>query len=1483
MENVISFQKKKYLIFFCFKQTDIVFKMLFNLFAALAFATSDAQSINWNFDDGGGTDLPNYNIAHLSVSSFSQKNNYGETAMLSSSSPSSGYTGASKNYNACAATISADINPTTSTYFEFTLSPEQGYSIVISKISFGSRSTGTGPQAYSIRTSSDSYNSDVAGGAISNDSKWNYYEHPSLSLTTESSITIRIYGFNGSGSFQKTAVWRIDDLSLDVAISAVQTSYRSKTSGLWASASNWEYSTDNLNWSPSLYAPGQNVENILIANGHTITVDNPISVDQVTIAGTLELQTGGALTINDGEGDDIIISPGGILKVTSSQDYSTTINQSGAASINISPNGKIQIGDGSAFTGNGYENFATSLSNVWNHGAVFEYNNNGTFQIAGLTYFPNAAESDIPIFRVTKINGNIAAGSGKDFHLNGLFEFSTDVNFSGAGKKIFRNGIRGTATIKQLNAGKFYLNNANAILDGSSLNLVLSQPIDLGISSTIPFGATVSVSGSNLSNSGGTLTINGTLDLKENTITNSSAWIILNGTFRTSHPGGFSGNGSSIPSTTGHITLNPGSVIELYSNDPQSLNARDDFSNLILSGNGIKKPAGPFSPNGTLTIKDNAIFDCTGNTNSINIGDANTNLTMSGNSRLIVSGYGPNPPIDGVYNLSGGVIEFKCSGSTPQTIRSKNYQNIEVTGTNVGMSEGKIFLNSNGTFTVKNGGIFWINDNTITGSGDHSEIVKVESGATFRCGTNLGFNGAAITSAPIKSSAINIDIEKILLEPNSTIEYTRNGDQPITNANGLVYQNLLISGTGNKIAPPDDLIIKGNFSKTSAANFIHNNGTVIFDNNIPQIYSSVSPQVIFHNLINKNIAGFIINDSLSVYRRLAFDNSSVTELNADISLLSNKIQTASIGQLGTNVKINYGQGRFIIERYINTNTINGGHLKSWQMLSTSAFGETIFNTWQEKGNKTISGYGTWITDKTGIVNGFDDISVAPSMKYFDETSNSFSGIPETKINLETKNAYMIFIRGDRKATSINSPATPTVLRTRGKIYTRDLLPPESIVSPGKFQLVGNPYASAIDFSKIDATNIGNYYIAWDPTLGSDYGVGNYQTISAATNYKAVPGNTAIYNSTSDYRNIQSGQGFFVYNSTASTGFVNFSEECKMDDNHHLVTRKTGQENEILFANLFSQNGILIDGNAVSFSSKYSNEIDAYDAPKFTTGVPVFCLKRKSKFFSVEARKEISSLDTIFYSLENLPKQQYKLNFIPENIATGFIAILVDNYLKTETPIDLIKNTTVAFTITDDKNSSGANRFYIIFRTSSPPGMAFLSMNVIQKEKGVLISWKTNTDADVKNYKLEHSIDGIHFTEIGCINAGKENTNNYEFLHLNPAKGNNFYRLSGIKSNGEIQYNDIKRIVIAGIESSIKIYPNPIRQGVIQILFSNQSSGIYLLNLFDLAGRKKFSKKILVEQGNSSQIIMLKKEIANGLYNLEIIKPDGSKSILKIEK
>ncbi len=1263
------------------------------------------------------------------------------------------------------------------------------------------------------------------------------------------------------------------------AVTASETYFQTRQNGDWSAPSTWESSPDNISWYPATKAPTKDVENILIRAGHTIKVTSPISFDQTTISGILELQNGGALNINDGVGDDLSISSNGILKILTTANYATSVNQIANASINIAKNGKIIIGDGISSMGKGYEVFATSLVNKWNDGAVFEFNDLNVFAIAGLTYFPNADVDEIPIFRVLKVNAGIAAAN--DFLLKGLLELNTDITFTGGGHKTFRDGIRGSVTLTQLNAGKIKLTGSNAILTGTPLKMVLGAVIDFSQQLTnIPAGATVIVEGKNIANPGN-LIINGTLDVTTISISNPGS-IFINGVYRTANPGGFSGISSSITPAAANITLNFGSTIELYANGAQSLNSRTDFKNIIFSGSGLKIAKAAFNANGTITIKDDAIFDCNGN----NVGDDNTNLTMTDNSRLIVYTVNTNPRMNGAYNLTGGVIEFKGSGATPQTIRNQTYQNIEVTGTNVNNSDGNIILKNAGTFTVKSGGTFTINDNTIAGPVG-VQTITVESGGTFKSGNNKGFHGFAFTTAPKFNSSINADIENIILQPGSTVDYSRaspplsSGDQPITNTNGLIYQNLILSGTGNKTAPSDNLIIHGNLSKTGSAIFIHNNGTVIFKGFAEQTYTSTSPQMIFNVLKNENTKGLNINDSLSVYKQLFLADNSKINLNSDITLLSSKYQTAFVSRLPANALINYFNGRAIVERYINTN-VNGGHGKSWQLLSTPAFGETIFNTWQEKGNKNISGYGTWITDAAGTAKGFDDVSFAPSMKYFDAASNNWIGIAGTNINLDKETGYMIFVRGDRKSNTLNSPATPTILRTRGKIYSNQFLPPPSIVPAQKFQCVGNPYASAIDFSKIiRSPEIESSFRVWDPEFYGIYGLGGYQTIPAATGYKAVPGGTSIYNTTSDYRNIQSGQAFFVYNFAATEGSVSFSEECKIEDAHHLVNRASSpeiSERPILFAKLISESNV-VDGNAVAFDKIFSNKIDRDDALKISNTNENFGIKRNGKILIVEAREEIKTADTIFYNLENLSKRGYKLFFFPENFQQPLQAILLDEYLKTESSVNLKDTSSVDFSITSDVTSAMTNRFLLILKPVPLP--LEISLIASQKNANVFLEWNIRNEKEIKEYRIEHSTDGINFSSLEIISALNNSSGSYNLLHKQPRNGINYYRIRIDKINEKSEYTEIVQVLMAQFSSGVKVHPNPIHGENINLQFISQRSGNYQLRLINSSGQVIISKEINFAGGNDFQTLPLKKNMAHGIYYVEIKNSDGQKQRVKV--
>jgi Secretion system C-terminal sorting domain len=183
---------------------------------------SSSQTVYWDFS----TAVPLTNSASgLSISEITEGNNHGTTDLLSGSLPSSGYSNASGGNNAEAAVWTGNlvIGSPGSTYFEFTLTPQAGNIFKLEAISFGSRSTATGPTSYSLRTSLDAYTADIATGSFLNNSSWALLSNSSLSVISSvgSAITFRLYGYNGSGStISNVPNWRIDDLSLTVTVTA---------------------------------------------------------------------------------------------------------------------------------------------------------------------------------------------------------------------------------------------------------------------------------------------------------------------------------------------------------------------------------------------------------------------------------------------------------------------------------------------------------------------------------------------------------------------------------------------------------------------------------------------------------------------------------------------------------------------------------------------------------------------------------------------------------------------------------------------------------------------------------------------------------------------------------------------------------------------------------------------------------------------------------------------------------------------------------------------------------------------------------------------------------------------------------------------------------------------------------------------------------------------------------------------------------------
>ena len=214
------------------------------------------------------------------------------------------------------------------------------------------------------------------------------------------------------------------------------------------------------------------------------------------------------------------------------------------------------------------------------------------------------------------------------------------------------------------------------------------------------------------------------------------------------------------------------------------------------------------------------------------------------------------------------------------------------------------------------------------------------------------------------------------------------------------------------------------------------------------------------------------------------------------------------------------------------------------------------------------------------------------------------------------------------------------------------------MAAGKFESIGNPYASALDMRNIIKTGgVNEFFQVWDPRLGGGSNYGAFQTFfKSGSDYKVNPGGGS-YGPFGTINNfIQSGQAFIVQ-ATGTSGTVSFAESSKANGSA-LFSRPNyaPQVQKILQTGLYIVNAdgstTIVDGVLNNFDDSYSNAIDGLDAKKsFNTGENL-SIKTAGQLLVIERKHTITQQDTIFLNLTGVRVQQYQFQFNADNINTG---------------------------------------------------------------------------------------------------------------------------------------------------------------------------------------------------------------------------------------
>lgn len=830
-----------------------------------------------------------------------------------------------------------------------------------------------------------------------------------------------------------------------------------------------------------------------------------------------------------------------------------------------------------------------------------------------------------------------------------------------------------------------------------------------------------------------------------------------------------------------------------------------------------------------------------------------------------------------------------ASASTTITAGQTPTVSIRVTaGTN------PVCLNGSVTFTATpvNGGATpsyqWYKNNVLDPStiSDTYTLSGISNASTTVYAIMTVSSGSCVTSNTASSSTTTV----ILVGNSWTGSYsnlwsdgrnwckgsipTSNSDIsiPVTSRNpvitGHTSVNNIILATGVSVTMSNcTLTVNGTVTGDGLFGGIGNSGlTLTSTGNVGTLY--FSPDGIGALKFTGANASATLGNATNIYNELNV-GSATLNTGEKLTLKSNANGTSWVGPITGGSIL----GNVIVERYIPQNGF-----RAWRLLSVPVKGTITFKqAWQENQlplANGIPGYGTLLTSSIAG-NGFDAQTAGNSLLQFSNGNpGSFSGVTNTNNAMVTNGGYFVYIRGDRSVgiqIGVFNPGA-TTLRTKGILYTGTQ--PVIALPIGQNILVGNIYACPVNFDNLARSGV-NAFKVWDPKLQGTYNVGGYQTFSSINGYDPIPGGGS-YGSIASSR-IESGQSFLVNSQVG--GSIQFTESAK-DIGSRNVFKGSSYIRQFK-TNLYANSGIekvLTDGNVVVFDDEYNNGIDKGDVIKTTNFGENLGILSNEKLWVIESRQPIKDEDVLQYDLTNLKPQSYTFEFIPKNMETGLVAYIEDKYLKTKKLISLYKNTRLSFNITNDTASSSKGRFKVWFKKIDP--ISFISLGALEKDNKVILDWTVEGQKEIQQYIIEQSIDNTAFLKIGSVSAVYNGfrVTSYTMVHTTPVFGNNYYRIKSISKTGKIVYSRIAKVFIGSIKGSFAISPNPVTNGILNIQFTGQPKGRYGVRLINNAGQESFSQTIEHNGVDNKYQIIFSSKPTQGLYQLEIVKPNKEKYI-----
>ncbi len=514
------------------------------------------------------------------------------------------------------------------------------------------------------------------------------------------------------------------------------------------------------------------------------------------------------------------------------------------------------------------------------------------------------------------------------------------------------------------------------------------------------------------------------------------------------------------------------------------------------------------------------------------------------------------------------------------------------------------------------------------------------------------------------------------------------------------------------------------------------------------------------------------------------------------------------------------------------------------------------------------------------------------------------GVSIANTNLDSaEQGYMLYTRGDREV--LENWFNSTTLRPTGQIkkleVTVPIVPKPAVGT--SLTPFGNPYPAPIDFEKLasgaNSNVIENRFYYWDSNLYGTQGNGAWRTVTqiAPGDWIAAPTPTvppipvvpSIEGKKVQF--ISSSQAILLEGKSAGNQNVSVTEAMKVDiktvdEIPFEVEPASGLKPGILYTNFNARNSTnnlsLMDGVAVLVGYGFKSETtDASDIKKifsFTDPGTSLSLVRDGLRLGIEAYPEPETESVFYLRTTGLEKGNYALTFgVRDLYRDGREIFLKDNFLRSETVISAINSSQYDFEVTDDPMSLQPSRFEIVFKQGTVLPVTFTSVNAVEQQKNINVTWGIATEEKMSHYEVEHSRNGTEFAKAVKVDAKNVSPASYEWLHILPGTGTHFYRVRAYNLEGRNLTTRVVKVTIGSGSPAFQVFPTVVSAGNRQVTMqlTSMEKGLYNYQISDMSGKVIQTGKIEHNGGSVSMLLQLPPALSAGKYNVRLIGASGS--------